>query len=340
MKRRMTAAIVALLLVMGFAAAPSAAQDERMGQVMMSVMEIDLNNSCSLIWWTEEVWAFMAHSDPGPDAMYGYYMMKSLLNDYIFLSAINPQTQGACENIYGTPLIRNSDGIGSAAVPTHDALQKIMPGLIAFPNRDLLDRPVVGDSTESYSVEIKYDNRREANEYFFDVPPDYPGFVSESVEAMKKRETADPATMDEGENLFRRLAPRMKTDIRAGIIAAPLSRDFFEEYFQNDDELRNDPEAMAEAMKLVRDYSFFILIPADENRTRIEEAAASAIAIDTSGKVANPDDEIKRNFMDSAGFPGDVFEVLVFPQLGRYGVVNLILRDPESKKLTTFEWSE
>ncbi len=338
--RKLIITMFVITIGLSVAAGPARAEDEEMGDVMLSVMQIDLNNKCSLIWWTEDVWAYMTNEDTSTDALYGYFMMKSLLKDYIFFSAMNPQTQSACTNIFGTPLIRNEDGVGAAAVPTHQSLQTIMPGLIAFPNKDLMDRQVISDSTKEFSVEIKYEDRKTAVDYSFDVPPDYPDAVYDAVEAMKQVDMADIGSMDEDAFLFKQLAPRMKTDIRTGIIAAPISNEFFDSYFKQDEELMNDPEAMAQAQNLVRDYSFFVLIPADDNRTRIEEAAKSAVAIDTAGNVVTVNTDAKKLFMSAIGTGGDVFEILVFPKLGRYGTVNLVLRDPESKNLASFTWTD
>lgn len=334
-----------LILLCAASAAPAAAQDAKpdgkeLERVFMTVTRMDLERGTAFTWWTEQVWAAQAYGDQGEDALTAFSILKLITRDQHLISPL-PISEDAPAVNAKTAVLSNDLGVRVACMPVHPSLNGMLPSLMAFPKADargnLLDAP--GATTLTLTIDMA--GEPEPVSYSWPLPVKYPDIVQDAYAWLAKQDKRDPALMEEKEFILSRLLPFMQFDMGTAIIAAPMPESLFRELVKRDG--MTDPARLQLLDQILEGNDFFILVGMDNeaNPERADTVARTAYAVNTDGK------RVEQNTSALASF-SDVFEdmddeegktFVIFPHLGKSGVIKLFITDEQAGASAAFQWT-
>ncbi|MFC1474856.1 hypothetical protein ACFLQK_02315 [bacterium] len=308
-------------------------------EIFEVVGKMDLGREIIFMWWTDEIWASMAYNDRNSEAMLGYTLTSVMNREYLIFAPISA-TGGVAPGFDGTPVLKNDRGQKVEAVPVHDSYNAMLPGMIAFPTSDAEGERVFTDETEWLTVAVNYEGDDKTAKYTWHLPLDYPDFVEAAYKWLDGRRNMDPALLSEDEVMFSFLGDSFRMDIGSGLMAAPMPKELFEMFLQNDPEVRDDPIMRKLIEMIISDYTFFLVMTFDMKNDpgRVETLVDGAVAVNAAGETLERDLEAEKTFADADVAGGDEFMTVVFPRIGDERPVKLILTDPETEEKITFTW--
>ncbi|MFH1743987.1 MAG: hypothetical protein ABIH23_33695 [bacterium] len=151
--------------------------------------------------------------------------------------------------------------------------------------------------------------------------------------------------MTEDEILNKYLPPVLRMDLQSGIMAVYFTDEMSGLLMAMDPEVKDNPLLRAELKKIMGDNSiFFVGTIKNEKEERLVAMAESAQAVGIDGKKYGMDAKARDDFLAGTEEEGkeeeenEPFEFMFFPQLGKEGLVELILKDSERDREISFEW--
>ncbi|MFH1538647.1 MAG: hypothetical protein ABIH66_06795 [bacterium] len=339
-------AVLAVYLLISICFATAAmSQEENVEDLALSISQFDIKNGAGAMWWTEEFWAGMAYQDKTSDAVMGYHMMKIAGKDHLFFSMLPIDQEAGPFETEGPAVLANSDGVKVYEAKVHESFSEIMPGLMAFPRIDSQGKAVVSDDTEKLTLTVKYKDGGEEGDFEWGLPLIYPEIVEDGKEWLAKPVEKTESEMTEGEILNKYLPPVLRMDLQSGIMAVYFTDEMSGLLMAMDPDVKKNPLLRAELKKIMSDNSiFFVGTIKNEKEERLVAMAESARAVGIDGKKYSMDIKTRNDFLASTEEEGkeeeedEPFEFMFFPQLGREGLVELILKDSERDREISFKW--
>lgn len=304
------------------------------------VGKMDMGRQMMFMWWPDEVWASLAFGDKTPDAILGYTLINLMNQNYLLFSPI-AAGGGELPPLVGKATLTNDAGLSVQSVDVSESFYSMIPGLQAFPVVDAAGKSVISKDTKSITVSFNFQDDPEQAKYTWDLPLQFPGFVSEAYAWIDERMKMDPALLPQEEMIFRQLRDVFKIDMKSGLMVAPISTDLFKTIMAADPEMAGNALALKMAEAMIKDYSFYIVLAMDiaQNPARVRGLVENAVIVNAKGETLKRDLEAEKSLADAAG-NGSEYLFLVYPKVDDKAGYQMNLTNPVSGEKSELSWKK